>query len=120
MFGGEFIAFGDPGPAGWTAADLATFPQELRSRRPVDRTVHSPAAQQRFVRRVDNRIDPLLGDIALNDFESASQSAFRGAHLRLLSKGAAILPPHGRSGKLRDAGFRPEFPAIRPVVGRAG
>ena len=46
--------------------------QQARPGRPVNGSVHPTAAQQRVVRRVHNRIDPLAGDVASLDLETLS------------------------------------------------
>ena len=58
-------------PARWEGrpvpllADTPAFREDRRAARAVDRAVDAAAAQQGLVRRVDDRVDRLLGDVAL-------------------------------------------------------
>src|SRR5699024_12501249 len=47
-------------------AQLPTFLENLRAALPMDRPVHTSAAQERTVGRVDDRVHGLPGDVALN------------------------------------------------------
>ena len=57
VLGGELVAFGETRLTRGAAADRAAFLQQLRPRRRVDRAVDSPAAQERFIRGVHDRVD---------------------------------------------------------------
>jgi len=69
LLGGEPIALGDSSLPGRAAADAATLLEELRSGGAVDRPVHAPAAEQRRVRRVDDRVHRLSRNVALHRLE---------------------------------------------------
>ncbi len=64
MGGRQTIPAGEPRFPWWTAAQSTAFGKKLRSRSPVDRAVDPTAAEQRGVRRIDDRIDPQAGDVA--------------------------------------------------------
>ena len=51
------------------AAELGAGFEQSRAGRPVDGSVDSSASQQGLVRRVDDGVDLLLGDVANDDFE---------------------------------------------------
>lgn len=55
--GRQPITFGDLGVARGAAAQRTAFHQQVRASSAMDRAVDAPAAQQRIVRRVDDRID---------------------------------------------------------------
>jgi hypothetical protein len=55
---------------GLTATQGPTLSKQLRTRRPMDRTIHAASSQQRFVRSVYNRIDLKLRDVTLNNRDS--------------------------------------------------
>src|SRR5262249_41965252 len=84
VFRRQLVAFGDAGVASGTAAQLAALFQEPRPGGPVDRAIDAAAAQERFVRRVHNRVHFLLCDVALDDFKSFGPSTFICVHFSLL------------------------------------
>ena len=55
--------------AGAAAAERAAFGQQLRASRAVNRAVDAAAAEQRFVRGVDDGVDGESGDVGQEDFE---------------------------------------------------
>ena len=65
--GRQSVALGDPGLAGRAAADFSAFVQELGPGGTVDRAVDPAAAEQTLVGRIDDRINRLAGDVALDD-----------------------------------------------------
>src|SRR3989338_3275952 len=62
----QAIAFGELRLARLAAAQQAAFLQQLRAGGAVDRPVHAPAAEQRGVGGIDDRIDLKRGDVALH------------------------------------------------------
>ena len=64
MGGWQTMPAGEPRLPWWTAAQSTAFGKKLGPRSPVDRAIHSTAAEQRGVRRIDDRIDPQAGDVA--------------------------------------------------------
>lgn len=66
-FGGEFVAARDFGLAGGAPAERAAFCQQFRTGGAVNGAIHSPAAKQRRIRRIHNRVHALLGNVAGND-----------------------------------------------------
>jgi hypothetical protein len=64
MPGGETIAAGQLRLAGRTAAEHATFGQQLGAGGAMDRAVDTAATEQRRIGRVDNGVDLKPGDIA--------------------------------------------------------
>ena len=57
------------GVAGLAAAEQPALREDRRAAGPVDRTVHPAAAEQRRVRRVDDHVDRLFGDVAADGFD---------------------------------------------------
>ena len=51
----------------------AAFFHKFRSRRAVNRPIHSAASEQRTVGCVYNCIDHLSGNVALNDFDGGGR-----------------------------------------------
>ena len=69
------ISLGDLGVAGLAAMKRAAFGQEVRPRRAMDRTIDTAPAEQRRIRRVDDRVNAKRGDVGDDDFQP------RGAEL---------------------------------------
>ena len=67
---GELIALCNLRFASLAAVQHAALGQKLGPRGAVDRAVHSPAAEQRAVRGVHDRVNALLGYIAENSLQS--------------------------------------------------
>jgi hypothetical protein len=65
----QAVARGDLGVAGGAAAQRSTFRQQTRPGRAVNRTVHTAAAQQRFIGRVDDGIHLHLRNVAFDDLD---------------------------------------------------
>ena len=69
-------AAGDGGTAGWHAAvllDPATaLARDLGAAFPGDRAGHAAAVGEHLVRGVDDRIDLLISDVALDDAQGAA------------------------------------------------
>ena len=65
--------------------DLLALRQYRRSPCPVNRPIHAPTAQQRAVRRIDNSIRLLLGDITLNQTNLALHRISHHAQPSILS-----------------------------------
>src|SRR5690606_41561713 len=61
--------------------DLPAFGQDLRTPAPVDRTVDTATAEQGRVRRIDDHVDFLLRNIALDQRESRASDPVFNAHL---------------------------------------
>ena len=57
------------GVPGRAAAEPARLGEDLRPARAVDRPVHAPAAEQRLVRRVHDRVDLLPGEVADDELD---------------------------------------------------
>ena len=53
--------------AGLTAAEVPALLENRRAAGAMNRAVHASAAEERRVRRVHDRVDLLLGDVALNE-----------------------------------------------------
>ena len=53
------------------ATERATLLEDRRAARPVDRSVDAAAAEQARVRRVHDRVDVLLGDVAEDELDHA-------------------------------------------------
>src|SRR5207244_2376641 len=70
---GQTIAASDFRFTGFTAAKCTAFRKQLRSRGAMNRAIDSSAAEKRRVRRVHNRIDLELRDIAADDIDFAIQ-----------------------------------------------
>src|SRR5689334_15987173 len=70
----QLITLSDFRLPGRAAVERTTFVQQLRPRRSVDRAVHSPAAQQRRVRSVDDGVHRERHDIDLTGFQLHSHS----------------------------------------------
>lgn len=69
-FRGQIITLGDFRLAGFAAVERAALFQQLRPGGAMDGAVHAAAAQERSVGGVDDGIDVLLGDVALEDCET--------------------------------------------------
>jgi hypothetical protein len=68
---GQTIATSDFRFTGFTAAKCTAFPAQFRTGSAMDRAIDSAATQKRRVRRVHNRIDLELRDIAADDIDFA-------------------------------------------------
>src|ERR671933_34153 len=90
---------------GRAAAVLAALREDLGAAGPMDRAVDAAAAEQRLVRRVDDRVHRLLGDVAADglDHEAVSYpsaASRRGARSRpsstntLATTGSNCVPAH--------------------------
>src|SRR5262249_50055506 len=75
---GQAVAAGEPGLPGGAAADEPTLLDELRPRGAVDGAVDTAAAQQRRVRRVDDRVADAARDVAPPGVEPPARG--RGTH----------------------------------------
>ena len=64
------ITPGDFGVAGVAAMERVAFRQQLRAGRPVDRTVHAAAAEQRTIRGVDDSVNAQRRNVGDGDFQS--------------------------------------------------
>jgi hypothetical protein len=62
------------GVAGLAASQFAALGEEVGAGGPVDGPVDPATAEQRRVGGVDDRVDPLLGDVALGRFDAAAAS----------------------------------------------
>src|SRR3954451_3677254 len=69
MPGGKSVAFGDLGIACCAATEGTAFSQQLRPGRAMNRAVDTAAAEQRFIRSVDDGVNVKCGDVAGDDFE---------------------------------------------------
>jgi hypothetical protein len=63
--------------------------EDLRPAAPVDRAVHATTAEQRGIRRVDDSVDLLLGDVAAHQFQAHTPTI-----LSARRRGAGPPPPH--------------------------
>ena len=63
------ISFGDPGVAGFAAAELAAFGQQLGPGRIMNRAIDSAPAEQGRIRGVDDGVNAQRGDVGNNDFQ---------------------------------------------------
>lgn len=68
--GRETKARRDFGVASGAAAKRPTRRQQFGTGRPVDRAIHAAASQQAVVRRVDNGVHLLAGDVAPLDLQT--------------------------------------------------
>ena len=66
MLGRQAIGFGDARLAGRTAAELAAFGEQLRPGGAMDRAIDPAAAEERRIRRVDDRVERERGDVGLD------------------------------------------------------
>lgn len=98
--GGQPVAFGEFGVAGFTAVQRPAFGQQFGSGGPVDGPVDAPAPQQTRVGRVHDGVDGLLGNVALNDLNQR----FTNLTVRFLSPATSVIT---------------YIPADRPKLGRA-
>ena len=57
------IRAGDAGFSSEATVELSTLTEQFRSRRPVDGSVNTSAAEQRRVGGVDDRVDALVRDV---------------------------------------------------------
>lgn len=57
------IRAGDAGFSSEATVELSTLTEQIRSRRPVDGSVNTSAAEQRRVGGVDDRVDALVRDV---------------------------------------------------------
>src|ERR1051325_9563429 len=78
VLGRQFIALGDLCFARGAAAERLAFGEEFAAGGAVDRTIDPAAAEQRCVRRIYDRVDRKLGDVADEDLE-AGALGIRGA-----------------------------------------
>jgi hypothetical protein len=69
--GGEIVSARNSSLAGRAAPDRAALGEQARACCAVDRAVNTASAEQRGIRRVDDRIDALPRYVALDDFDSA-------------------------------------------------
>ena len=82
---GQAVGLGWLCLSGFAAAERAAFREQLRSGRTVDRAIHTAAAKQGGVGRIDDRVRLAFGDIALNDLQAFHmQSFFLGVLLDIL------------------------------------
>ena len=72
--GRQPVAFGNLCLAGFTAAEGAAFRQQFRTRGAVNGAVHTAAAQQGTVGRVDDGVHLHFGDIISDNFEGHEDS----------------------------------------------
>ena len=97
------IAARDLGRAGLAAAERPAFGEQLRSRRAMDRAIDAAAAEQRAVRRVDDRVDVERGDVGHHDFKA--RAAGLGDKKRIATTASAMRPAyHAASASALTAG----------------
>src|SRR5919201_3108283 len=88
--GRQPVAAGDLRLAGRAAAEPTALLEQLRPGGAVYRAVDAAAAEQAAVRRVDDRVDALLGDVALLD-RQLGRHRLLGAHLERPQPVAAVV-----------------------------
>ena len=59
--------------SGLAAAEPPALREDRRAARAMDRTVDAAAAEQRGVRRVDDRVDALRGDVAFDEADAVAR-----------------------------------------------
>src|SRR3989454_5729701 len=72
----QAVAPRDSRLSGWAAADSPALFQQLGAGGAVNRPVHASATQERRVRRVDDGVQSLLGDVALDGFDGRHSHDF--------------------------------------------
>jgi hypothetical protein len=75
---GQPVAQGDFGVAGLAAAELAAFGQQFGAGRPMDCAIDATPAEQRGVRRVDDRVNAQGRDVSDDDFDADGAELARG------------------------------------------
>ncbi len=73
---GEFVAARELGFARGAAAESAAFREKFGAGRPMDRAIHSPAAEEAVVGGVDDGIHVESGDVAFHHFKLAGHGGF--------------------------------------------
>jgi hypothetical protein len=74
----QMITPGDFGAAGLAAMEGAAFGQQFRPGRTMDRTIDTATAEQRRIRRVDDRVNAQGRDIGDDDFQPRRADLARG------------------------------------------
>src|SRR5207247_7889112 len=98
----------DASLAGRAAADLPTLLEDRRSPGAMDRTVHPPAAEKRRIRRIDDGIGVLPGDVSLDQLDTGRPDG--DLHVPLLAISSKTLPavsPDSRRENPAPPGSRP-------------
>jgi hypothetical protein len=79
VFRRKIVPLCDLRPARWTSVQRAAFLKKTRSGCTVDCTIDSPAAEQRSIRRIHNRIYGLYRDVTLKDGKSFDRGTAHGS-----------------------------------------
>ncbi|RCI09025.1 hypothetical protein L249_4974 [Ophiocordyceps polyrhachis-furcata BCC 54312] len=77
MFGGQFVASGDPGLAGGATTDEAALMNEVGAGSAVDGAVDAASAHEGRVGGVDDGVEPELGDVAAGDADAGVDGSGR-------------------------------------------
>src|SRR6266436_10446850 len=123
--GRQTIPAGEPRLPRWTAAQSTAFGKKLRSRSPVDRAIDPTAAEQRGVRRIDDRIDPQAGDVPRGQADAGGKFGKNGhgptattgekipntASPRLTRSGESLQEARGAGGRVNRLIQHHERPA---------
>src|SRR5207248_1710879 len=81
--GRQSIPLGDPRLARGAASERAALGEQLGPRGAMNRAVHAAAAEQRRVGGVDDGVDGLLSDVALDSFDVRHAVTLPSPRLRL-------------------------------------